>query len=90
MLIATYYDTDDYDPLYSLLDSFNMFLNRNKKTIPEQKNKAHQILIKFVKKLISINPGDKKAVEKLKQNIESAGDIPDKQWLLDRVKELGK
>jgi hypothetical protein len=29
-------------------------------------------------------------VEKLKQNIESAGDIPDKQWLLDRVNELGK
>ncbi len=88
MLIATYYDTDDYDPLYSLLESFNMFLNRNKKTIPDQKIKAHQILIKFVKKLITINPGDKKAVEKLKQNIESAGEIPDKQWLLDRVMEL--
>jgi hypothetical protein len=88
MLIATYYDTDDYDPLYSLLDSFNMFLNRNKKTIPEQKGKAHQVLIKFVKKLININPSDKKAKEKLRQDIEKSGDIPDKQWLLDRVDEL--
>lgn len=90
MLIATYYDTDDYDPLYSLLDSFNMFLNRNKKTIPEQKGKAHQVLIKFVRKLISINPSDKSAIQKLKLNIEKAGDIPDKQWLLDRVRELEK
>lgn len=88
MLIATYYDTDDYDPLYSLLDSFNMFLNRNKKTIPEQKGKAHQVLIKFVKKMININPSDKKAKEKLKLEIQMSGDIPDKQWLLDRVQEL--
>ena len=90
MLIATYYDTDDYDPLYSLLDSFNMFLSRKKRTIPEQKRKAHQILIKFVRKLMTINVRDKNAVKKLRLDIETAGDIPDKQWLLDRVSLMEK
>lgn len=90
MLIATYYDTDDYEPLYSLLESFNMFLNRNKKTIPDQKLHLHKMLIKFVKKLMNIRPSDQKAVQKLKLEIENAGDIPDKQWLLDRVSLLEK
>ncbi len=90
ILIITYYDTDDYDPLYSLLESFNMFLNRNKKTIPDQKIKALKTLIKFVKKLMNIRPSDQKAVQKLKLEIENAGDIPDKQWLLDRVSLLEK
>lgn len=90
MLIATYYDTDDYDPLYSLLESFNMFLSRNKKIIPDQKLHLHKMLIKFVKKLMNIRPSDHKSVQKLKQEIENAGDIPDKQWLLDRVSLLEK
>jgi hypothetical protein len=90
ILIITYYDTDDYDPLYSLLESFNMFLNRNKKTIPDQKIKALKTLIKFVKRLMNIRPSDQKSVQKLKQEIENAGDIPDKQWLLDRVSLLEK
>jgi hypothetical protein len=85
MLIATYYDTDDFTPLYSLLDSFYVFLNRNKKSIPEQRRRNYILLIKFVKKLMSINIHDKTAVQKLRDQIEASGDIPDKQWLLDRV-----
>lgn len=38
--------------------------------------------------MININPSDKKAKEKLKLDIQMSGDIPDKQWLLDRVQEL--
>lgn len=90
MLIATYYDTDDFDPLYSLLESFGMFLSRNKKTIPDQRIYQYKMLIKFVKKLTNIRPTDKKAIQKLKQEIEKEGDIPDKQWLLDRVSLLEK
>lgn len=90
LLLFTYYETDDYDPLYSLLESFNMFLNRNKKTIPDQKLHLHKTLIKFVKKLMNIRPSDQKAVQKLKLEIENAGDIPDKQWLLDRVSLMEK
>ena len=85
MLIATYYDTDDFTPLYSLLDSFYVFLNRNKKSIPEQRRRNYILLIKFVKKLMSINIHDKSTVRKLRNQIETSGDIPDKQWLLDRV-----
>lgn len=90
MLIATYYDTEDFEPLYSLLDSFSVFLNRNSKTIPEQKILLHKKLIKFVRKLMTINRNDKAAIAKLRSQIQEAGDLPDKEWLLDRLGELNK
>ncbi|HHH52358.1 MAG TPA: hypothetical protein ENK91_01760 [Bacteroidetes bacterium] len=89
MLIATYYDTDEYTPLYSLLDSFSVFLNRHKRTIPENRRKNYKLFIKFVKKLLNISPRDKVALKKLKKQIEDAGNIPDKKWLIQRVEELG-
>ncbi len=89
MLIATYYDTDELDPLYSLLDSFNVFLNRHKRTIPENRRKNYKLFIKYVKKLLNTNPLDKSSLKKLKQQISEAGNIPDKKWLIERVEELG-
>ncbi len=89
MLIATYYDTDEITPLYSLLDSFNVFLNRHKRTIPENRRKRYKLFIKLVKKLINTSPMDTAGIKKLKEQIISAGNIPDKNWLIERVEELG-
>ncbi len=89
MLIATYYDTDELTPLYSLLDSFNVFLNRHKRTIPENRRKNYKLFIKYVKKLLNINPLDKSSLKKLKKEIIEAGNIPDKKWLVERVEDLG-
>lgn len=90
MLITTYYDTDEIEPLYSLLDSFNVFLNRKKRTMPEQRNKRFKLFISFVKKLININPYEKNNIEKLQLEIQNAGNFSNKQWLLERVEDLSK
>ena len=89
MLIATYYDTDELDPLYSLLDSFNVFLNRHKRTIPENRRKNYKLFIKYLKKLLNTSPLDTAGIKKLKEQIISAGNIPDKNWLIERVEDLG-
>jgi len=89
MLIATYFDTDELTPLYSLLDSFNVFLNRHKRTIPENRRKNYKLFIKYVKKLLNANPLDKPGLKKLKKEITQAGNIPDKKWLIERVEEIG-
>jgi hypothetical protein len=39
ILIATYYETNEMDPLESLLESFKVFLVRNKKKYPRSKTK---------------------------------------------------
>ena len=88
ILIKTYYDTGEVDPLYFLLDSFNAFLNRNKRIIPDRRRKNYKLLIKFVKKLLNVNPFDKDEVKKLKTEIKNSNNFPDKQWVIEKAEEL--
>ncbi|MEM1323958.1 MAG: hypothetical protein AAGG75_27100, partial [Bacteroidota bacterium] len=87
MLTATYYETDEIEPLYSLLESFRAYLNRHKE-IPNQRRKNYLNLIKFTKKLTKVIPGDKKAIDKLKQEIDSSGGIMNEEWLKEKIAEL--
>lgn len=87
MLIATYYETDEIIPLYSLFDSFNAYLNRNRK-IPEDRKKYYKNLIKYTKKMTKMPPGDKKALEKLKTEISSTPNIVNVNWLREKIAEL--
>jgi hypothetical protein len=90
LLIATYYENDEIEPLYSLLESFRVYLNR-RKDIPERWKKNHLNLVKFTKKLIRIIPGDEKAIKKIKEEIENTPDgIADAKWLQSRIAELEK
>ncbi len=87
MLLATYYEMDEIEPLYSLMDSFRAYLNR-RKDISEQKRSDYTNLIKFIKKIIKIAPNDKKTLEKLKKEIISTKNIASKGWLREKITEL--
>ncbi len=87
-LIRTFYETKELSLLDSLLDSFNVLLNRKKRTIPDNRRKNYKSVIKFVKKLINVNQYDKKKILKLKEEIENADNFPNKKWLIEKVNEL--
>ncbi|MCF8244676.1 MAG: hypothetical protein K9J37_09365 [Saprospiraceae bacterium] len=87
MLLSTYYETDEIEPLYSLMDSFRTYLNRHK-DFSAAKRKPYLNLIKFTKQLTRITPGDKKALEKLKQEVEEVKDISSLNWLREKIAEL--
>jgi hypothetical protein len=87
LLIATYYETDEIEPLYSLFESFRAYLNRHK-DIPEQKKRRYSNLIKFTKRLTKIIPGDKVAVEKLKKELQKNTNVPSLNWLKEKLAEL--
>ncbi|MBX2877209.1 MAG: hypothetical protein KTR30_34130 [Saprospiraceae bacterium] len=87
MLLATYYELDEIDPLYHLLDSFKVYLNRHKE-IAEHIRVQHQNLIRYTKRLIKILPSDRKAVDKLSEEIHNKKDIANAQWLRQKVAEL--
>ena len=87
MLLATYYETDEIEPLYHLFESFRVYLNRNKK-IPQNRKKRYLNLIKFTKKLTKVMPGDKKAMEKLKTEIAETQGIINLKWLKEKIAEL--
>lgn len=88
MLLATYYETDEIEPLYSLLESFRTYLNRHKSDIPDYRRIHYSNLIKFTKKLLKIMPGDQPAVKRLKEEITNTKHIASIQWLNEKVAEL--
>ena len=86
-LLLTYYEVDEIEPLFSLLESFRTFLNRHKE-IPDGRRKNYLNLIRFTKKLTKTIPGDKKAIEKLHKEITETKSLANKSWLLEKLAEL--
>ena len=86
-LIYTYYETDEMEALYSLFDSFNVWLNRNK-DIPEQNRNNYKNFIRFTKKLTKLIPGDNKSIKKFKEDLDSTPNIVNRSWLKKKISEL--
>lgn len=87
MLLAIYYETDEIEPLYSLFESFRTYLNRQKE-LTQARRQNYANLIKFTKKLTKIVPSDKKAIQKLKQELESTKNVASHAWLMEKIAEL--
>jgi len=87
MLLAIYYETDELEPLYSLFDSFRTYLNRHK-DIPLPRRQAFGNLIKYTRNLTKILPGDTKAIQKLKKELEANKNVASHGWLLRKIAEL--
>ena len=87
LLLTTYYETDEIEPLYSLLESFRAFLNRHKE-IPQHRRSYYLNFIKITKKMTNIIPGDKSAIEKLKNQVNDDSTIANVLWLKEKLAEL--
>ena len=87
MLLQSYFELDEQEPLYSLMESFRTFLSR-KKNIPADRKKSFSDLIRFVKKLSKILPGDQKAITKLKTEVNTTKGIASEKWLHEKIAEL--
>jgi hypothetical protein len=89
MLMSSFYEIDEIEPLYSLMDSFRTYLNRHK-DFSTSRRILYTNLIKFTKQLTKTLPGDKKAIEKLKKEVELAEPkgIASITWLKEKIAEL--
>ncbi len=89
LLMTAYYEIDEIEPLFSLLDSFRTYLNRHK-NIPAFRRIPYNNLIKFTRKLARIIPGDKSVIEKLKIDIKNSkeGSIANIHWLKEKIAEI--
>lgn len=90
LLLITYYELNVISPLYSFIDSFRTFLNRNKHKMTESRRMNYHNLISFVKKLADIIPGDKNGIAQIEKEIENTDGIADAQWVKEKVQELKK
>jgi len=88
LLLRAYYEIDEIEPLYSLMDSFRTYLTRHK-DIPQKRRRNYFNLIKFLKKMTNTIAGDKKAVDNLKNDFENLDGIAaSKSWMLEKLAEL--
>jgi hypothetical protein len=86
MLIIMYYEQDEFDALESLLESMRTYMRR--KQVMGSYKAIYTNLIKYSRKLIRINPYDQQQVTKLRQEVETAKPLPEKEWFLEQLDKL--
>ena len=87
MLVTIYYQEDELELLENQLDNMKTYLNR-KKVLAYHKT-AYTNLIRYTKKLIRVNPFDKKSKDNLRQEITVADPLIAKDWFLKQLDEMG-
>jgi len=81
ILLKTYYELGEFSPLDSLIDSFRIYIRRNK-IISKEVKQQYLNLLRFVKKLSGTIAGDKKALEKIRAQIDKCKALAGKKWIL--------
>ncbi len=87
LLMATYYEIDEFDPLHFLMESFRTYLTRHKE-IPADRRRIFHNFIRYTRKLTRIIPGDQKAIERVRKELEADSEVVNKDWLLEKLEEL--
>lgn len=90
LLLATYYELGELDALHSFLDSFQVYLNRHKKSLPENRRQNYLNLVKYVRRISNILPEDSESIEKVEAEINNHGKIADRSWLIEKIGALKK
>ena len=87
MLVRTYYEQGEYLALDSLIDSFRIFLRRNK-VISKNLKREYNNFLSLVKRLVMLSPDDKKTIADLRKRIEETSYTMPKNWLLKKIAEI--
>jgi hypothetical protein len=83
ILLKIYFKTDEFDILEAHLAAMKSFLRRKKILGYHRKN--YQNLIRFTQKLMSVNYFEKKELNKLRKEIQSAEILTERVWLLNQL-----
>lgn len=87
LLMASYYELDEIEALGSLLDTFRVYLSRNKE-LPATRRKHYLNTITIVRKLSRIAHGDMAAIAKLQKDVENTQGVVSKNWILEKLAHL--
>lgn len=83
MLCKIYYELDETDALENQLDSIQIYLRR-KKVLGYHKDN-YTSFIRFMRKLLALNPNSQIQVTKLRQDVEQALTLTEREWFLKRL-----
>lgn len=86
-LLASYYELNEIEALYSFFESFKAYVRRNSNLNVDRKN-SYFNMINFTKKLTKVNRKDPNKIEALKAEILETNNINSKEWLIEKLDEL--
>ncbi|MBK9993054.1 MAG: hypothetical protein IPP01_03460 [Saprospiraceae bacterium] len=85
-LLITYYELKELEVLSAFLDSFKIYIKRNK-NIPVENKLRYSNLISYSRKIMKLEDADTIQIKKLKSEIEQSTSVA-KPWLLEKLDEL--
>ncbi|MBK8636102.1 MAG: hypothetical protein KA767_13175 [Saprospiraceae bacterium] len=87
LLIAAYYELGETTVLDSLLQSFRVYVTREKSLTKTRK--THYLnLISFTRNLLNIDLNDRSKLEKLREKVVSTQGVVNKTWILEKISAL--
>ncbi|TXF90596.1 hypothetical protein FUA23_05745 [Neolewinella aurantiaca] len=81
--LKIYYEIDEYDAMDSQLDSMTTYLRR--KTLSDLHKDNFGNIVRFVRRMSRLKPGDRKKKAELREQIENASPLTEKKWLLEQL-----
>lgn len=89
ILLRTYYESREYLALDSLIDSFRIFVRRNK-SMSKSLKREYLNFLNFLSKIAAAKNGKPLNIKSLETKIKEAPHVTSKKWLLEKIDELGK
>jgi hypothetical protein len=87
LLLKTYFELDESEPFYSLVDAFTNYLKRNK-LISETQRNNHLNFVKYTKKLMQMRLGSRTSASELKEELNKLSNIANLPWLLEKLDDV--
>jgi hypothetical protein len=84
MLCKIYYLLDESDALENQLDSIQAYIRR-KKVLGYHKDN-YQAIVRFMRRLVTLNPNDPAQKHALRQQIAAAAVLTEREWLIKQTK----
>lgn len=81
--LKIYYEIDEYDAMDSQLDSMTTYLRR--KTLSDLHKDNFGNIVRFVRRISRLTPGDGKKKSELRAQIEATSPLTEKKWLLEQL-----
>ncbi len=86
ILLASYYELQEFEALDSLINSFKVFISREK-TLSNNRKRNYLNYLKYTKRISKLSKRDISKLEKLKNEITETRGVVSKSWLLEKIDE---
>ncbi|MFI5218172.1 MAG: hypothetical protein ACHQNT_01700 [Bacteroidia bacterium] len=87
LLLKIYYEMEEFEPLFSLINTFRVYLRRSK-LISEYQRKIYSNMVTQTRRLTKIKSGSNYSLQKVKDSIAADSQIADIDWLKNKILDL--